>query len=381
MTASTHSTPATGQPAKSRFPQLDGIRGLAILMVVGWHYFYSQLNFDGPLPRAVKIAAHACSLLWSGVDLFFVLSGFLITGILLDELRAKNLLSVFYLRRAARILPLYFLVLTAAAVGYGLVGHDPRFEPLFAHFPPVWSFLTFTQNILMAIQGGFAGPFLGMTWSLAVEEQFYLVWPWVVLLFAKSRRGLVVLTLLLCLLAPGLRLLVSSFTAFVNTPFRMDSLLFGALAAMIFRDAAMTGFLKAHRTLFHLAFAGLAPLVGLLLYRPGALGVWNHFVLGALYFGGLLYSLLFDESALSCWLSTGWLRWVGSVSYALYMFHEPIGGCLNALILGPGFSIITLPGVAVTLLSLCLSFGAAALSGRFFEAWFLRLGKRARYKF
>ncbi len=379
MTAGTSSTPLAGQPAKNRLPQLDGIRGLAILMVLGWHYFYSHINFDEPLTRGVKIAAHATSLLWSGVDLFFVLSVFLITGILLDERKAKNFLSVFYLRRAARILPLYFLVLAAAALCMMLVGHDPRFAPLFARFPPAWSFLTFTQNIAIAVQGAFAGRFLGMTWSLAVEEQFYLFWPWVVLLFAGRKQGLLMVTLVLCLLAPCLRLMVAPFTAYVNTPFRMDSLLFGAVAAMVFRDPVMVAFLRARPRLFHCLFAGFAPLVALLLYRSEALGVWNHFLLGGLFFCILIYSLLFEGSLLARWLSVGWLGWVGSVSYAIYMFHEPISGLLNAIILGKDFSICTLPGLGVTLLSLGLTFIAAAVSGRFFEAYFLRLGKRFKY--
>jgi peptidoglycan/LPS O-acetylase OafA/YrhL len=379
VSAVTSSAPVAGQPAKTRFPQLDGIRGLAILMVLGWHYFYSHIHFDEPLTRWVKIAAHGTSLLWSGVDLFFVLSGFLITGILLDERKAGNFLSVFYLRRAARILPLYFLVLAAAAICMALVGHDPRFEPLFAQFPPAWSFLTFTQNITMAIQGVFAGRFLGMTWSLAVEEQFYLFWPWVVLLFARSRRGLLTVTLVLCLLAPCLRLLVAPFTAYVNTPFRMDSLLFGAVAAMAFRDPAILAQLRARPWLFHCLFAGFLPLVALLLYRPEALGVWNHFLLGGLFFCILIYSLLFEGSLLARWLAVGWLGWVGSVSYALYMFHEPIAGLVNGLILGQNFSICTVPALAVMLLNLVLTFIAAALSGRFFEAYFLRLGKRFKY--
>ena len=311
----------TGQPAKARFPQLDGLRGVTILMVLAWHYFYSHINFDEPLPLWVSVLAKTISLFWSGVDLFFVLSGFLITGILLDELKAKNLLSVFYLRRAARILPLYFLVLALAAICYALVGQYPRFEPLFVKLPPAWTFLTFTQNIAMAVQGGFPGRFLGMTWSLAVEEQFYLVWPWVVLFLARRKGWLLTVSLLLCLLAPCLRLLVAPFTAFVNTPFRMDSLLFGAVAAILFREARTVDFLRARQWLFHLFFALFLLLVAWLRYLKLAMDVWNHFMFGVLFCSVVLYILLFDNGLLRRWLSVGRLSWIGSVSYAVYMFH------------------------------------------------------------
>src|SRR4051812_16871602 len=96
------------QTGKPRVLALDGMRGVAILMVVWWHYFNSLVMAHGFVSSSSKLIWKATSLCWSGVDLFFVLSGFLITGILLDESRARNLISIFYLRRAARILPLYF---------------------------------------------------------------------------------------------------------------------------------------------------------------------------------------------------------------------------------------------------------------------------------
>src|SRR6185503_14362644 len=104
--------------AKTRLPQLDGIRGIAILMVLWWHYFNCQLHVTRESPLWLKYFWQFSSIGWSGVDLFFVLSGFLITGILLDEAQSPNMFRVFYVRRAVRILPLYFLVLAAAGVAF-----------------------------------------------------------------------------------------------------------------------------------------------------------------------------------------------------------------------------------------------------------------------
>src|SRR4051812_14083925 len=125
------------QSTKPRVLALDGMRGVAILMVVWWHYFNSQLMGQGPISSSLKLAWKATSVCWSGVDLFFVLSGFLITGILLDESKARNVISIFYLRRAVRILPLYFLVLACAGIAFVWFGHLPAFGWLLDELPPV----------------------------------------------------------------------------------------------------------------------------------------------------------------------------------------------------------------------------------------------------
>src|SRR5262249_34841992 len=162
-------------------------------------YVPCQIHAD-PGTTAAHVA-RCFSLCWCGVDLFFVLSGFLIAGILLDNRTATNYFSVFYTRRICRIFPLYFLVLglfilllaTGAREWTSLTWlfHDPM---------PLWSYATFTQNVPMALQSTLGAGWMEVTWSLAVEEQFYFVIPLLVWLF--PRRTLAVIAILLIFLAP-----------------------------------------------------------------------------------------------------------------------------------------------------------------------------------
>jgi len=150
-----------------RISQLDGVRGVAILLVLVYHYFTCQIVAEpGTL---LSYLNRATSLTWSGVDLFFVLSGFLIAGILLDHRDTANYFRVFYLRRACRILPLHVLLLGLFVCFLATpMAVSPRFEWVFGQPFPLVSYATFTQNILMGIRGDFGPHWLGVTWSLAV---------------------------------------------------------------------------------------------------------------------------------------------------------------------------------------------------------------------
>ncbi len=188
---------------QTRIRELDGIRGCAILLVLIWHYIACQLH-SPPLDSINYILARSLSLTKSGVDMFFVLSGFLIAGILLDNREANNYFRVFYLRRICRIFPLYFLMLGLFLVLTTLgLDQSPRFHWLFQNPFPLWSYATFTQNILVGLRGDFGANWLGITWSLAVEEQFYCFIPLLVWLLPRRKFALVALSLIF--LAPLLR--------------------------------------------------------------------------------------------------------------------------------------------------------------------------------
>src|SRR5438309_6845821 len=178
-----------------RISELDGLRGFAILMVLFFHYFESA-----PLPR---YAAAAGQMTWTAIDLFFVLSGFLIGGILLDARQSPNYFSTFYCRRAFRILPLYAALLLAYAILRPTVAGD--WFAFQVTSVPLVAFLTFTQNFWMAVPANFGGG-AGITWSLAIEEQFYLLAPLVVR--CLNRRGLLRVLITVVVGAPLLRLLI-----------------------------------------------------------------------------------------------------------------------------------------------------------------------------
>src|ERR1700723_1358630 len=209
-------------------PQFDGLRGLAILLVlIGHSGFLEAFPHAGMLEYARF-----------GVDLFFVLSGFLITGILLDSKGSRHYFRNFYARRALRIWPLYYLVLFVAFVVAPLFA--PSMRPTAARIWP--AFVFYVQNIVFIYRDTY--PFgLGATWSLAVEEQFYLTWP--VLVFFLRKQTLAIVAVSLVVVSLSLRLagrLYGAPSGFIHffTLSRLDAIAFGSLAALWLRSPSCT---------------------------------------------------------------------------------------------------------------------------------------------
>lgn len=170
----------------ARVSEFDGARGLAVLAVVIAHYFgevehgFTTLRILGPI----------------GVNLFFVLSGFLIGSIILERVDSQNFFRVFYARRALRILPVYFLVVATTLTLIWLLN-----VPWAASTLPAWSYFTFTQNFFMAVRGDVGTRWLTPTWTLAVEEQFYLLIPLLIFLLpAKAILPSIRIGIALCFL-------------------------------------------------------------------------------------------------------------------------------------------------------------------------------------
>ncbi len=201
------------------------MRALAILSVVAWHYLGIG---DGPAstPWRIFMAGR------SGVDLFFVLSGYLITGILLANADAPNYFSSFYGRRSFRILPIYGIMLAIYLIGRKLGGSAPI---LFGGPLPWWSYAIGLQNIWMTIHQNYGAAWLAGTWSLAIEEQFYLIFPLVIYLLPS--RMLPRLLIALLVLAPLGRMIAGGFGDrfgyYVLMPLRADILAIGALIAWL----------------------------------------------------------------------------------------------------------------------------------------------------
>lgn len=206
----------------------DAIRGVAILLVVAFHWMEFPVG-------------------WAGVDLFFTLSGFLIGGVLIDNRASPTYFRTFYGRRVFRILPLYavFLLVASLSVGIGL---------------PVWHYLVFAQNLDWATTGLIGAGMPSITWSLAVEEQFYCILPLMVR-FASGPALLRTCVFLICA-APfarfGLNLWIGPAAPYVLLPGRMDSLFAGVLAACLVRRVPGAALADKARTLVLLSVGSLA---------------------------------------------------------------------------------------------------------------------------
>jgi peptidoglycan/LPS O-acetylase OafA/YrhL len=323
---------------RRHYPELDGLRALAIIAVIGLHtgaYLTpDELAAVGPVGRAIhQLFTHGA---W-GVDLFFVLSGYLITGILLNSRGQKHYFRNFYARRTLRIFPLYYGTLLAVLVVLPLVlGRVPAMISE-AYHQQAWLW-TYTANIEGAMRGGGPlGNFLHF-WTLAIEEQFYLVWPLVI--FLTPPRWLLRTTIVGILAVNLARLLfiamqyspsrgwdgfavynwLSSFTLF-----RADSLLIGGVLAVLHTDGA----LKAWRRVFTGGFILVSgAILAVLFVLPHnihglPLAVVGHVFLAPLLFGCAVGYVLIcrNNSGLIRILSLRPLRAVGKYSYAMYVFH------------------------------------------------------------
>jgi peptidoglycan/LPS O-acetylase OafA/YrhL len=295
--------PRPTQPALQHISQIDGLRALAILMVFVHHAF--------GVPQ-----------LWAGVDLFFILSGFLITGILVrdaDQFSFGQLAKRFYFRRAQRILPAYCLFMLAAV---------PLVHIPWRHLWPWYAF--FAQNVPVAFNWISLGV-LNPLWSLGVENQFYLVWPLVV--FFLPRKWLAPAMVALLVGDPLLRFFATAHSQdnamiYALTPFRLDSLAAGALLALVLPAVKPAQAAQARRAAqTALAVATVVLLVATVHYpwfrRAYNAPSYNAFIftLNLLILGGLFVWAWFSSGALAKCLSHPVLGWLGRISYMFYLSH------------------------------------------------------------
>lgn len=370
--------PKSTNPLPERIPELDGIRGFATLLVVFYHYvavatpanasagflFVRQLFSDG----------------WSGVDLFFVLSGFLITGILIDNRTAKHYFEVFYIRRVSRIFPLYYLFLIVFLL---LQHYAPQIglfsEGLFANPLPIIPYFLYLQNFTMAAGGTFGNEFLAPTWSLAIEEQFYLLLP---LFVRRSPRERLPINLLFFIgLALVLRATLGhgTFIGFVLTPWRLDALFLGSLLAVVFRTPKLLDTLKSHLVWIKVAFGSL------LLYlvynvMTGPMGALDNLFTFALFYATLIFlSIVDNTSFLARFFRSAPLMNIGRVSYGIYIFHQLVNGILHDLLFKRPPSFQDFSTVLTTLLAILVTYLLAQVTFRAFEKRFIAIGHKYRY--
>ncbi len=385
--ASAASVPPAGE--RSRVLELDGLRGIAIGAVLLMHDFVRV-----PIPAPNRIESFfqtALSASYAGVDLFFVLSGFLIGGILLQARTAQNYYRAFYVRRYFRIIPLYG-VLLATALLFPLI--FPRIDAvngghLFApQGVPLWTYFVFLQNVAMSLAPGIGCFWLVVTWSLAIEEQFYLCMPVAVRRLEPQR--LLALAVFLILLAPFLRLTLLEFSpqagvAAVFLPVcRMDALLLGVAAACLMRDPVARAWLQTHRALLVAAAAGLGLLfialsAGNYGFISWVVTPFGYSAIGLLCFVLLLLSVQTNDGPWSRFLRLRWLRALGIVSYFTYLFHQPVLYTLHALCRNQAPRHADVADYGLTGLALALTLILAAISWRWFERPLIERGRRTRF--
>ena len=373
--------------APARLPTLDGLRGCAIVCVMLHHVAqYGRLSGQGAVANIVAVTARAG---WAGVDLFFVLSGFLITGILCDAKDGQHYFGHFYARRCLRIFPLYLAMLSFYFLALPIAC---RLGQWHCELPTdqLW-YWTYTTNIKFAVDGWPDVSALAHFWSLALEEQYYLVWP--VLVFLLPPRALMGVCGISIVGAFFVRRGFASrgfpIAAYTLLPARIDTLAIGALLALLAREPG--GLNSWRRTAWLVAATSGTALAVIAGWRKG---LWTQdwvvytigYTLLAWFFGSLLTLAVTapQGSSLAQVFSSRTLRYFGRYSYGLYVFHHPIviliGRSMFTIADMPLIAGSPLPAFALySVLIGGLSFAAALASWHLLEFPFLRLKEKFPY--
>jgi peptidoglycan/LPS O-acetylase OafA/YrhL len=375
----------TRRPQAGVIPALDGLRGIAIILVLLHHF-----TFYRPTAGIDARIGDVVFFLWIGVDLFFVLSGFLITGILLDTRDSKRYFTTFYARRTLRIFPLYYLVLFLAfvvlpqfpAFNLVLVGNDAS--------PAQWPYWFYVTNFSIA-EGGWVHGWVDVAWSLAIEEQFYLVWP--LLIWLCPPRLFALLCAVILVAEPVARVYarateMPALSIYVLPWFRLDGFAVGALVAFAQRRGLLPLLDRWAPSVF---IAGVAGIIACTILG-GHTWWWNRpmqqygYSLIAVAGAAMLVSAV-NRPADSLWprmLSAGWLRAFGKYSYGLYLIHPPVMRAVREYVFNPEeYFMLGIASWNAQLLyygaATAPSFALAWLSWRLFEAPILRLKARFPY--
>ena len=355
---------------KKYYSGLNGLRAISIASVVIFHG-----NLD---------ISFISSFGWLGVDLFFVISGFLITGILLESRQKKDFFQFFYIRRSLRIFPLYYLFLL--------------FITLYIYFKANLStdilyYFFYLQNFYAVSEGAHNYSVLAHTWSLAVEEQFYLFWPLVIYLL--NNKQIRILGLIIVVMTPMLRFYfaINDWGTYYQNSLiitRIDSLVWGSLLTLFMRDK-INSLYTANFSFNCLIVIGLVGFIGILIglghgsFWRGINSVkenvylnysYGHmlFTFVAMVFTGVIGKISFQTSnifkKISNLLEMQPFNYIGKISYGLYIYHIPIFILLNKL------SPIITNEYILFVIKVGLTFFVSSLSWKLFETRFIKMKER-----
>ena len=343
--------------------ELDGLRGLAILMVMV-HRFWPRPGYG--------VAADVAGAGWIGVDLFFVISGFLIAGILLDTRGETGYFRNFYARRVLRIFPLYYVFVIGVFIAFA--GNAGFREGAGS---PLW-YLLHLGNVPEGLLDKPVPYWLGPVWSLAIEEQFYLTFP--LLVFLLDRRRLTILLVAMIVLAPVIRLVTMMAmpeherVQYMFTPCRIDTIAAGCLLAVIVRTVDLA---RWRDTAQLVAFCAVPSVVVLAiasgLERTSPFDRLFGYSLVAVGCASVIALVVFARGA----RSTAFLRWapltyLGKLCFGLYLLHRPADTIVSAFASRAGLE----GALRLMPLKLAVAVVLATISWRLFERPFLRLKDR-----
>ena len=356
-----------------RVLELDGLRGLACLLVVCAHYF-------GEVPHGWRFF----SIGWAGVDVFFCLSGYLIGGILLDNRESSSYFLTFYIRRAFRIFPIYFvtifivLLIIEYLLKHGVSWID---APL-----PAFSYFTYSQNFLLAINNNQGNTWLLPTWTLCVEEQFYLILP--IIIYVIKPERLLHFLIFLILLASGLRFMLMTMNAgdlalHVLLPTRWDLLFLGVVGAYLIRQPDLWAKLMARekRPLKVMILISAAMMVISVLLDK-IFSVKSFDVLGSLFIGICCTSfllLIVAGTPEGKRFRAKILCNIGSISYGLYLIHQPIAGLMHGIFLNERPDVGSISQILVTIGAFVVSICVATISWKMLERPLIQFGHMWQY--
>jgi peptidoglycan/LPS O-acetylase OafA/YrhL len=371
---------------QTRIPELDGLRGLAILLVIFYHYTNGEA-----LTRANGLAYYVeriASQGWTGVNLFFVLSGFLIGGILIDARASDTYFRTFYVRRFFRIIPIYYLwiclyIALVSAAGTAVRARSFSGKEL-PHGFEVYAHFLFLQNVIphdWAARPGLWGSWVSHLWSLAVEEQFYLLAP-LMIFWLSPRQMKIVLWGIVCgvpFVRVALLFHVHRIEVMHVMPAYADALALGILTAIVWREPASRLWLGRNLRFLYgttaLFFAGFGVLWW---YDPG-LGGFGVASVGltwiAIFYALLVLIVLAGSNG---WIARAmrlqWLRNLGRVSYCMYIIHLIVNLFCHTILLHTRPRIDTLAGAGVSILAAIVTYGLAVVSWKILEGPLVRIG-------
>jgi peptidoglycan/LPS O-acetylase OafA/YrhL len=381
-------TEIASPPGSSRrITELDGYRGMAVALGLFFHYIRSGIVVRPPKPLGYVYTA--TSLTWSGMELFFILSGFLITGILLDSRNSPRYFKTYYIRRACRIMPLYFLFLGLVALAIRFL-YRPVGAPLdwvFDRALPWYSYVTFIQNFWMAKYSTFGSKIMAITWSLSVEEQFYVSLP--LLIYFVRRSALPYVFGAGIIVAPFVRIFIAYhysthlLATYVLLPARMDSLCVGAMCAYYVREPRAWNWMVNNRntlwkTLFCLVLA--MPLFNN--YGIPLTLMWISLGIAwmcAFFATVLILTLTSPECIFSRAMRLPLFTGLGRIAYSVFLFHLGIYLLCIWALTGHEWVMNSWKDMGVALLSLAITLTFSKLSWQYFEKPIIRWSHAWKY--